>query len=157
MWCTGPIWYFGKYIKFVIYFIVTSSRWHWDRYQDVVYWSKYNILANILSLLSVVCNRLSVTLRLLSKCWRRETEQRIRLTAIIIHWSVTFNQWTTSQMNLKWVGLNGPRREKTCLQEFGNNKGVDQLAHPHSLISALVIRFLESTISKLVTSEISIF
>ena len=49
------------------------------------------------------------------------------------------------------------RREKTCLQEFANNKGADQPAHPHSRISALVICFLESTISKLATSEISIF
>ena len=52
---------------------------------------------------------------------------------------------------------NGPRREKTCLQRFANNKGADQPAHPHSLVSAYVIRFFESTISKLATSEISIF
>ena len=52
--------------------------------------------------------------------------------------------------------LNGPRREKTCLRKFANNKGADQSAHPHSLISALVIRCLESTISKLATSEIAI-
>ena len=38
-----------------------------------------------------------------------------------------------------------------------NNKGADQPAHPRSLISALVIRFLESIISKLATGEISIF
>ena len=51
----------------------------------------------------------------------------------------------------------GPRREKACLLEFANNKGADQPAHPCSLISALVICFLESTMSKLATSEISIF
>ena len=38
-----------------------------------------------------------------------------------------------------------------------NNKGTDQPAHPCSLISAFVIRLLESTISKLATSESSIF
>ena len=38
-----------------------------------------------------------------------------------------------------------------------NNKGADQPAHPGSLISALVIRLLESIISKLATSEFSIF
>ena len=38
-----------------------------------------------------------------------------------------------------------------------NNTGADQPAHPRSLISAFVIRFLESIISKLATSEISIF
>ena len=51
---------------------------------------------------------------------------------------------------------NGPRHEKTCLREFAKNKGTDQPAHPRSLISAFVIRFLESTISKLCTSEILI-
>ena len=33
----------------------------------------------------------------------------------------------------------------------------EQQRHPCSLISTFVVRFLESTISKLVTSEISIF
>ena len=48
-----------------------------------------------------------------------------------------------------------PRHEKTCLREFANNTGVDQTAHPRSLISAFVIRFLESIISKLATVEMS--
>ena len=39
---------------------------------------------------------------------------------------------------------------------FANNKGADQPAHPHSLISTFVIRLLKSIISKLATSEISI-
>ena len=38
-----------------------------------------------------------------------------------------------------------------------NNKGADQSAHSRSLIIACVIRVLESTISKLATSEISFF
>ena len=38
-----------------------------------------------------------------------------------------------------------------------NNAGADQPAHPRSLISAFVIRCLESTISKLATSKTSIF
>ena len=38
-----------------------------------------------------------------------------------------------------------------------NNTGADQPAHPRSLISVFVIRFLESIISRLATSEISIF
>ena len=43
--------------------------------------------------------------------------------------------------------------------ELVNNNPSDQPAHPGSLISAFVIRFLESTciISKLATREISIF
>ena len=46
-----------------------------------------------------------------------------------------------------------PRREKTCL----NIKGADQPAHPHSLIIASVIRILESIVSGLAMSKISIF
>ena len=51
----------------------------------------------------------------------------------------------------------GPWRKKTCLQGFANNKGADQPVHPHRLISAIVIRFLVSTISKHASSEISMF
>ena len=53
--------------------------------------------------------------------------------------------------------LFGPQREKTCLQGVANNTGADQPAHPWSLISPFVIHFLESTICKLATGEISIF
>ena len=56
-----------------------------------------------------------------------------------------------------WVNLFGPHREKTCLQGYANNKGADQHAHPRRLISAFVIPLLESIISRLATSEISIF
>ena len=55
------------------------------------------------------------------------------------------------------VKINGPPGEKTCLLEFANNTGPDQPAHPHSLISTFVIHFLESTICKLPTVEISLF
>ena len=53
--------------------------------------------------------------------------------------------------------MNGPRCEKTCLRGFANNKGADQPAHLRRLISAFVIRFLESIVCKLETGEISIF
>ena len=46
---------------------------------------------------------------------------------------------------------------KPAFGGFVNNTGADQPAHPHSLISAFVICFLVSIISKLATSEISIF
>ena len=39
-----------------------------------------------------------------------------------------------------------PRHEKTCLMSYANNKGVDQYAHPRSLISAIVVRWLDSII-----------
>ena len=51
----------------------------------------------------------------------------------------------------------GPQREKTCIWGFANNKGADQPAHLRSLISAFVIRFLESIICKLATDDISFF
>ena len=50
--------------------------------------------------------------------------------------------------------LFGHRREKTCLRRFANNTGADQPAHPRSLISAFVFRFLKSITSKLYTGEI---
>ena len=60
-------------------------------------------------------------------------------------------------MFAKIISIYGPRREKTCLRGLANNKGADQPAHPRSLISTFVIRFLESFISKLATSQILIF
>ena len=58
---------------------------------------------------------------------------------------------------MRWYALSGSRREKTCRRGFANITGADQPAHPRSLISAFVFRFLESIISRLATSEISIF
>ena len=49
--------------------------------------------------------------------------------------------------------LFGPRREKPCLREYSSNKDANQPAHPHSLISAFVIRFLESTIYQSLLQE----
>ena len=51
----------------------------------------------------------------------------------------------------------GPRREKTCLRGVAKNTGADKPAHPRSLISAFVNRFLESFLHNLATGEISIF
>ena len=52
-------------------------------------------------------------------------------------------EWASTQENLSSV--------------FANNKSADQPEHPHSLISAFVIHLLEIIISRLTTSEISIF
>ena len=46
---------------------------------------------------------------------------------------------------------------KTCLWKFAINKGADQPAHPRILISVFVIRLLKRIISRLATSEISLF
>ena len=51
--------------------------------------------------------------------------------------------------------LNKPRHEKTCLMAYANNKGIDQPVHPCSLISAFVVRYLDSIISVVAISEIS--
>ena len=59
--------------------------------------------------------------------------------------------------NCELIRLNGPRHKKNCLRGFVNNTCQDQSAHPRSLISAFVIRFVGSIICKLATGEISIF
>ena len=43
--------------------------------------------------------------------------------------------------------IDKPGHEKMCLTSYVNNKGADQPAHPHSLISAFVVRCLDSIIS----------
>ena len=60
-------------------------------------------------------------------------------------------------MRVRNDSIVGPRREKTCLRRFANNKGADQPAHPRSLISAFIFRVLESIISKRATNEVSTF
>ena len=40
-----------------------------------------------------------------------------------------------------------PGHEKMCLMSYAKNKGTDQPAHPRSLISAFVVRCLDSKIS----------
>ena len=59
--------------------------------------------------------------------------------------------------NINGLRLNGPQRAKTSLWGFANNKGPDQPAHTHSLISAFVVRLTESIISRHSTSEITMF
>ena len=43
--------------------------------------------------------------------------------------------------------LHEPGHEKTCLMSYANKKGPDQPAYRHSLISAFVVRCLDSIIS----------
>ena len=50
----------------------------------------------------------------------------------------------------------GPGHEKTCLMPYANNKGADQPAHPRSLISTFVVRYLYSMIY-IAISEVSRF
>ena len=48
-----------------------------------------------------------------------------------------------------------PGHEKMCLMSYANNKGADQPAHPRSLISAFVVRCLDSMITLDSITEIS--
>ena len=48
-----------------------------------------------------------------------------------------------------------PGHEKMCLMSYANNKVADQPAHPRSLISAFVVRCLDSIISLDSIAEIS--
>ena len=48
-----------------------------------------------------------------------------------------------------------PGHEKMCFMSFANNKGADQPAHPRTLISAFVVRCLDSIISLDSIAEIS--
>ena len=79
-----------------------------------------------------------------------------RIEIMPIHWYPLYGTLCVYTVAL-WHPRYGRRREKTCLRGFANNTGADQPAHPRSLISAFVVRFLESIICKLATGEISIF
>ena len=51
--------------------------------------------------------------------------------------------------------FNEPRHEKICFMPYANNTGIDQPAHLRSLISAFVVRCLDSIIPLVSISEIS--
>ena len=42
-----------------------------------------------------------------------------------------------------------------CLMSYANNKGADQPVHPHSLISAFVVRCLDSVMSLVSVTKFS--
>ena len=51
----------------------------------------------------------------------------------------------------------GPGQVKMCLMPYANNKGADQPAHPRSLISTFVVRYLDSMTCILAISKVSRF
>ena len=51
--------------------------------------------------------------------------------------------------------VNESGHEKMCLISYANNKGADQPAHPRSLISAFVVRCLDSVMSLVTVTKIS--
>ena len=56
-----------------------------------------------------------------------------------------------------WQSIYGPQHEKTCLWRGGGGREGTSQGHLRSLISAFFTYVLEGNISKLATSEISIF
>ena len=66
------------------------------------------------------------------------------------------SSWKFSNISvLKSQKTYDPGHEKMCLMSYANNKGADQTANPHSLISAFVVRCLDSIISLDSIAEIS--
>ena len=60
----------------------------------------------------------------------------------------------TNNLNIK-INRCEPGHEKTCLMSYVNNKGADQPAHLRSLISAFVVRCLDSVMSLVSVIKIS--
>ena len=88
----------------------------------------------------------------------RNTLSHIQRMFLPLHQSLPHSNYIIlSHRSGEMVLSFGPWRKKTCLRGFANNTGADQPAHTRSLISTFVIRVSESTISKLATSEISVF
>ena len=79
------------------------------------------------------------------------------------HAQLKFVMTECSKTQIRLTGLNrksplyGPGNAKMCLMPYANNKGADQPAHLRSLISAFVVRSLDSIISLVSRSEISRF
>ena len=63
----------------------------------------------------------------------------------------------SSLINEFSIYLNEPGHEKMYLMPYTDNKGTDQPAHPHSLISAFVVRCQDRMIPLVYISEISRF
>ena len=89
------------------------------------------------------------TLDKMPHCWKSHVTAHISVT------SQDTNRFNTCHfiLNIFLCISNGPRREKTCLRGFANNKGADQPAQMRSLVSAFVVRLTESIMSRNSTNE----
>ena len=76
------------------------------------------------------------------------------LSSILSLFSKRYNFNTTGARILDSIWAS---TQENLYSVFANNKGTDQPAHPHSLISAFIILLLESIIYKLATNKLSIF
>ena len=66
-----------------------------------------------------------------------------------------FHDFSISTTSFFVTFINGPHHEKTCLMPYASDKGADQPAHSHSLISAFVVHCFDSMITILAKSKIS--
>ena len=86
-----------------------------------------------------------------------------RIYGLLLLMEKMSDDWRYCSSNLKFISrpnktfVNSSKMGLDAKKTVANNTGADQPAHPRSLISAFVIRVLESTTSKLATSEISVF
>ena len=77
---------------------------------------------------------------------------------LALSWGGSLKIICTSGSHWIWIRLkigvwNGPW--KTCVMSYANNKGADQPAHPRRLISAFVVRCLDSIMSLISETKIS--
>ena len=79
-----------------------------------------------------------------------------KLGSLSTHWAHRV-PWVLDKVDTRQCryALIGPHHEKTCFAMYANNKGADQPAHPHSLISTFVVRYLDSIIPTLAKSKLS--
>ena len=88
--------------------------------------------------------------------WKR----RVILVMKLVHYFQNYEDdgnLAVSHCNITTAKTHEPGHEKICLMSYANNKGADQPAHPCSLISAFVVRCLDSIISVDSIAEISRF
>ena len=79
---------------------------------------------------------------------RKKVIKRERVLLDVFHFHISFSY-------LPIANIHEPGHEKMCLMSYATNKGVDQPAHPRSLISVFVFRCLDSKISLDSIGEIS--
>ena len=82
----------------------------------------------------------------------------VHTAAIVMLYLLEFFQFVVvTTFTGKCLLLYGPGHAKMCLMTYANNKGADQPAHPHSLISTFIVRCLDSIICILGLSKVSRF
>ena len=80
----------------------------------------------------------------------RDKDNPLFVKKCIILWQVFYNQcWNCC------ASLTFPHLQENLFLPYANNKGADQPAHPRRLISAFIVRCLDSIIPLVSISEIS--